>query len=307
MAKGVAISFVVLGHIASPLGAFIFAWHMPFFFFVGGFFLKTETGFFEFIRKNFRRTMVPFFIFGLIGLLATYIKNIVLSRQAYDIKEGLSGIFYWMDYAHMNNYGLVLWFLPALLVAKILVTALLKYIKNYYIIGMMLLLLVVLIIKANYIIPFGIDKGIIGSLWLFLGYLYFQNREKFLEHKNMIIAVLLIALIFLPIPQLNIALKIFSLPWYNYLYSLSAIILLITALKKSEDYRFAPKKLLTFLGANSMFIFLIHPYTNNVAYLLVEKIWGDLFLLKFLITMTMLYVLVLIKNNYLNPKYSQYV
>lgn len=35
--KAVSIIAVVLGHIASPFGQFIFAWHMPAFFFVSKF------------------------------------------------------------------------------------------------------------------------------------------------------------------------------------------------------------------------------------------------------------------------------
>lgn len=38
--KAIGIISVVLGHIKSPFGFFIFSWHMPLFFFVSGFFIN---------------------------------------------------------------------------------------------------------------------------------------------------------------------------------------------------------------------------------------------------------------------------
>ena len=40
--KAIAILAVVLGHISTPLGNFIFAWHMPVFFIVTGILMQNQ-------------------------------------------------------------------------------------------------------------------------------------------------------------------------------------------------------------------------------------------------------------------------
>jgi fucose 4-O-acetylase-like acetyltransferase len=53
--KTLGILAVILGHIASPMGQFIFSWHMPLFFVISGFFIKFNLPFNEFfmpLQKN---------------------------------------------------------------------------------------------------------------------------------------------------------------------------------------------------------------------------------------------------------------
>lgn len=43
IAKGIGILLVVYGHLKNPFNPFIYAFHMPLFFFLSGFLLKTLT------------------------------------------------------------------------------------------------------------------------------------------------------------------------------------------------------------------------------------------------------------------------
>ena len=40
IAKGIGILLVVYGHLHNPINTFIYAFHMPLFFFLSGFFIK---------------------------------------------------------------------------------------------------------------------------------------------------------------------------------------------------------------------------------------------------------------------------
>ena len=60
--KAIGILAVILGHITSPFGTFIFSWHMPLFFILAGFFIKYEMSIKEFIIKEFKRLMMPYFV-----------------------------------------------------------------------------------------------------------------------------------------------------------------------------------------------------------------------------------------------------
>ena len=50
--KVFGILAVILGHINSPFGGFIFSWHMPLFFIIAGFFIKFDMGWKVFIIKD---------------------------------------------------------------------------------------------------------------------------------------------------------------------------------------------------------------------------------------------------------------
>ena len=101
--KAFGILSVILGHIQSPFGAFIFSWHMPLFFFLSGFFIHNDRPLREFLNRDFRRFMIPFFIFTLIAMMIEPIKRIILNRESLDYLHEYAGIFIYMDYAHLNN------------------------------------------------------------------------------------------------------------------------------------------------------------------------------------------------------------
>lgn len=71
IAKSIGIFLVVLGHteINPDLKTFIYSFHMPLFFIISGFLLKTESSFKEFFIKRFKRLMIPYFVFSFLTYL----------------------------------------------------------------------------------------------------------------------------------------------------------------------------------------------------------------------------------------------
>jgi len=167
--KGLAILAVVLGHIASPLTRFIFSWHIPLFFFLSGF-LLTRDNLLSSVKKDIRRLFVPYFIFGLLAILAEFLKrqfwpNFEYLYSTFSIKDELISLVLWMDAGKIHTYGFVLWFLPALFWSKNMVIFLHKILRNNWLVLAVGLLLWFLMVNQKEIWFFGLDKAIISIVW----------------------------------------------------------------------------------------------------------------------------------------------
>lgn len=118
IAKGIGILLVVLGHndfgYISPYAYHvIYSFHMPLFFFLSGYFLKTNIPFLEFAKKRFNSLMKPY-LFTLFIIYATSVSFEKMSfRTALQrIVKSLYGTGHYIDWVQ-------LWFLPNLFVAAL--------------------------------------------------------------------------------------------------------------------------------------------------------------------------------------------
>ncbi|QPH89998.1 acyltransferase family protein [Campylobacter concisus] len=157
-----------------PLNGFIYTWHMPLFFMISGFFIKFDTLFKDFIVKNFKRLMIPYFIFSIIGLFMEILKRYLLHREALDYAHDIKGIFIDMDFAGLcNTYAFVLWFLPALFFSRIF----LYLIKNKIPSLLLQSFVVVFLFMASFHIdlPFGLDSALNSLIFVYAGNIIFEK------------------------------------------------------------------------------------------------------------------------------------
>ncbi|NLN07531.1 MAG: acyltransferase [Firmicutes bacterium] len=120
---------VYVGHLAEGAGkvyAFVYAYQVPMFFLLSGFFAATgfKNSFWENLKKRFFTILVPYFGFCLLNIVvfmldengnATYLKEL--------IKQSLLGI-------RGDIYAWALWFLPCLFVTAVLYDLLYRAVKN---------------------------------------------------------------------------------------------------------------------------------------------------------------------------------
>jgi len=299
--KTLGILAVILGHIASPLGGFIFSWHMPLFFMIAGFFIKFNVDTKDFIIKDFKRLMIPYFIFAVLGLALETLKRVALHRDSLDYAHELQGIFIWMDMPSLiNSYAFVLWFLPTLFFARVFLVTIHKYIKN---IVFQFMIVTVLFTSSFFVdLPFALDNAFNAILFVFIGNIFF----KFYQDSKLlyILPVIMFGIYFsFGIPSLDMARKSYSNVFINVFFALGIVYTMIVILKKIDF----SNRLLTIWGGNTMLLFIVHPYTNNIAHIVVEKIqFGDWYL-KFFISLVLLQIILLIKLRFDNKGIFKYV
>jgi len=290
--KALGIVAVVLGHITSPLSVFIFSWHMPLFFTIAGFFVKFDASLKEFIVKDFKRLMVPYFIFAMIALGAETFKRIALQRESLDYFKELQGIFIWMDMQSLlHTYAFVLWFLPALFFARITLVFINHYIRN---ISMQFIIISVLFASSFYInLPFGLDNAMNALFFVFIGSVFF----RFYQESTILysLPLLLLGMYFVfGVPLLDMASKSYGSVFITICWALAIMGSFILMLK----YFNYQNKILTLWGGNTMLLFIVHPYTNNIAHLIVEKVYFGDWYLKLFISLILLHIILLLKLRF---------
>ncbi len=299
--KSFGILAVVLGHITSPLGYFIYSWHMPLFFFLAGFFLKFELSLKEFIKKDTKRLMIPYFIFAIFALVVESLKRVALNREKLEYLDEIKGIFIWMDYSSLiNTYGFVLWFLPALFFSRLTIFLLNKIIKSE--LTQVILILSIFYSSFYFNFIFAIDNAFNAVLFIFLGSIFYRHYQNIMK-LNFLTFILIAIIYYFDIPILHVASKNYENFFINVFYAMSVIFILISVMKKIS----LKSQLISLWANNTMLIFIIHPYTNNIGHIITETLFYGEWYYKFFISLIILQGLLLIKKRFTNRGIFQYV
>lgn len=299
--KFLGIISVILGHIASPFTSFLYSWHMPLFFIVAGFFIKKEINFKYFLLKDFKRLMIPYFIFSFVALAVETIKRVLLSREGLEYDQELFGIMLWMDFESLKNtYGFVLWFLPALYLGRFFVYLILKYID----LRSLQLITVLMLFYISFIadLPFALDNALNSVLFVYFGAVFYSSNKE----KKMLLLMPLFFIILWTVngvPELNLSTKYYSSVAVNLSWVLLVFICFYVTLNKLNRVH----KYVYLWASNTMLLFIIHPYTNNAAHIIVEKIHSGGWALKFLISAMLLHFLLMLKSKYNDKWIFKYV
>lgn len=118
IARGIGILVVVLAHndfgYISDYGyRIIYAFHMPLFFFLSGYFVNTSVGFIEFTKKRFHSLLKPFlFTLFLIYFTSVSFEKMQFKTALVRIAKSLYGTGVYIDWVQ-------LWFLPNLFVVSL--------------------------------------------------------------------------------------------------------------------------------------------------------------------------------------------
>lgn len=131
--KGIGIFLVLLGHapISTNLHYYIYAFHMPLFFFASGYLFDAEKyqKFKNFFIKKFKSLILPYIYFSAISIaLYVFYARFGETKEALNFKETLIQFVF----AKRNNipYNKALWFFPALFTISLIYFLLKKYIKD---------------------------------------------------------------------------------------------------------------------------------------------------------------------------------
>ncbi len=162
IAKGIGILLVVMGHndfaLVSPFFyKFIYAFHMPLFFFVSGMFFKSDVPFLKLLRRRFDSLLKPYIV---ITLLIFFMSLCFTKVGFYEATTRLVKSFY--ANGHYIDW-VQLWFLPHLFALNIFAFLFYKLSKSIRIPGLTWVLLVIIQVVGVYFIgtfwPFTLGLG----------------------------------------------------------------------------------------------------------------------------------------------------
>lgn len=304
VARGIGIILVIQGH---SLGAhsyrhFIYAFHMPLFFFISGLvFDYKKYSFRQTFKKSAKGILVPYVLFSLlsIALWPLQISNFEWTPDF--IGKQLLGIIY--ANSQTLDFNLVLWFLPCLFITKILFAFLSEKIKNtsvlvVFLIGFSLLGYFAFLYLPDLNLPFGIESALTAVVFFGLGSIvrtnYYERLNKVNRKKlfyilclSIIICLIAAAINFsLYGRQIDIRLNNLGNYFVFYIGAVAGIVMTIAISMLIKQNR-----VLEYIGKNSLVLFVLH----NIVFFFLTK----LFLL--FISQASIYEL---KDLYLSPIYT---
>jgi acyltransferase len=296
--KSIGILLVVLGHINSPFGKIIYSFHMPLFFIISGALLFGENSLKQF-HRDIKNLIVPALLFFIIGYLVTGIKNLYLDRETESFYLAFKNLINWTDSKHINNYGFVIWFLLVLFWGKFIANSIIFKNSKYETVIILTAISILVLLKKYFsiIITLGIDIAIFIVPFMLLGYLTYKYKYTVLKYKYYVLLNSMAILFFM--------IEIYGIQWvdigsreyenyvvsffYSYLIFLFLYIYFNIFILNKNYY------LIFFLGENTIFILLFHPYTNNISDKIISMVSNEYrWILIFILSVFMCSILVII-------------
>lgn len=282
IAKGMGIILVVAGHLlpeGNYLRAIIYSFHMPLFFFLSGYFLgqdKNSVSLKESIRKQ-KKLFRKYIGYSVAFILFDYI---IRTNLLHEIEKSQ---VIWDVYKTITLYGInVLWFIPALCIAKILSQTVINKlgVKKGTVFSVIVFLIVAL--TSNYLSIEVMAKSvgrlaiyfplvtalrsfsmmcfvILGCLFRLMACQLLQNCHKYNLGLCGLVCVALISFCTLKNDAVDIHFLQMGKPILTFISSLSGC-LFVVILSMMTEKTIIAKQILCFYGQNSLFIMVIHQY-----------------------------------------------
>lgn len=186
--KGIGILCVIAGHsrISPFLTQFVFSFHMPLFFLVGGYFYKLRRTDKAYVQWNIRRLFYPYVFTCLIYIIYAIISRFVPQLE----RHGLFGTIIASLYGSgspQNSYILnslpmlgAIWFLPALFWCKLLYNILSNKFQSASL-HIVVLAASIFAMLAHKIFspPLSLFQGMTAVVFFHIGYLYRHHAPSF--------------------------------------------------------------------------------------------------------------------------------
>lgn len=259
MAKGYGIIFVLIGHVDMPyITNYIYAFHIPLFFFLSGYVFNANKDYKTFFLKKLRRMIIPYFCLCIPMIFSElYYGNSGVIDANGIINEIICFI--------KQERHTTLWFLSALILLDFITYPLIKYnIKQttIIIIGASLFGLLLWHTGINSLV-WNIDATLVVLPFFYAGYKSKKILERFLfiPIKYIIILLVLLTLITFAITDLNFSLSGTRLDIYNstlgnnWLGFISAFTGIVACIAFSKQFS---NKVIRYLGQNSLLYFAWH-------------------------------------------------
>ena len=166
-------------------------------------------------------------------------------------------------------------------------------------------LVVVLLFMVSFYVdlPFGLDNAFNSLIFVYVGNIIFEKR---LPNILVLLSFTVLLTIYLFGFNLNLdmASKTYFNKFLNVVWAVSFVYALIFCIKNIR----LNSKFIKIWGSNTMLLFILHPYTNNIAHIVVQKaLQSDYWLFKFIISIVLLSLVIFVKEKNKNWLVFKYV
>ena len=277
--KWLGISLVIFGHIKMPneMLQWIYAFHMPLFFVLSGYTYRQQKIDKDFIIKKIKTIYIPFLLFALIFCKGDFSSWAYI---AYGSRNALN----------MAGTYTVLWFLPCFFLAVIIFSIQMNISNKFnnklktitaHMGGVILMLIAVKICKhikevepsiEKFGYPFNFDMALAGAVFMVAGY-YFRQIIDWLNTQKQWVLLAIVAVLFIitgftayiNLPEslnpacAHVEMSVGALGNWG-LFFMNALLMsfALIGLSVAIDKWISKKKLLLFIGQNSLTILCIH-------------------------------------------------
>lgn len=282
LVKGFGIILVIYGHNFPYLEKYIYSFHIPLFFFMSGLFHpKTLT--IEIVKKRTKQILIPFFLWSFLLFLFWFFigrKFGDSSTLGLSVFKNFTGIFYAQGGHEYMNWGLQMWFLPAIFLSFLIFGFVRKLKNNRY-----QILCVLLLIITGFLIPKILEIHLIWSIDVALVSLFFYAaafylKDFFLNNKNQYETILLFVLFlahilisFNLIDKIDMYRSIYGNEFLFLLTASIAISFWMLVFKRLK--RFKKLNFLAFLGKNTIPLLAMHIRSITVIKLFLLLFWSS--------------------------------
>lgn len=320
IARGIALIFLVLGHIVtgnSFLFNWIFSFHMPLFFFLAGMCAKDIKGSFSsYVTKKTNQRLLPYFIITAIGFL---ICMLIPSYRAVIFDDGwisqLKHCFLFMQ--PINLYIGQVWFLASLFWAEFYFFIWYKLCHRLPVLLQLFAALLLIPIASNlwriqpYIpltgrIPFHMDSACIGAFCYILGFL--TKKYNLIEKASKWAYLLIPSACFLNIyfgaflnGYVNICNLIYgtvSLFLASMIFGIMAVVLFSFVINRCRLLEWYGQHSLPLFASHTLLIYLVREFVywiTGTHYIMMGNVPDNI---SFLMTGTVLFLFLLVGKGY---------
>ena len=279
VAKGIAMLLVVRIH-TEIFGDLHFPYPViavPLFFFLSGFYDKTERPIKQWIKKDFCILVGTSFIWSVINFLWVSFLHIIRTKSIADIELPVN----W-DAPIVG--GGASWFLLALFWTKVFAHFFSKIRVNDTL--KILFLVIIGTVITQYNLPLKIDEGVSALAFYYIGKMVHPSMEKMLSYKSLVlgggICLMLMSCSWFPCAIINL-IKGFPMMCYP-LYLAMTLISFVTILwicKKIENWEWLSK-----YGQQTLGILVLHPIMLHTVAVVLKRVFvpmSEMYIVCFLI------------------------
>ena len=282
IAKAIGIFLIVLGHVlkSGELRKFIYAFHVPLFFFLSGICFSTKENK-KFMVNKIKTIYIPYIVLSIISILIyVFMGKYVSSSINSNVLDNIIGMMYCNPNMGNMEWNQPLWFLPCLMIQLILINILENLIKNKKYKQKVRCIIVIVLVLCGFILsayriylPFLLEAAMSMTVFTYLGIVVRENKEyikkskiyRYLTNRKYItmLIILIILIISYLLSNYNETVSIMHDRYGNYLiYFIVSIAMIgiIMLISNKIDQIWKKQKIISYIGQNTLIILLLHKF-----------------------------------------------